>query len=502
MRKTTLLQVRLRKPPLNVMCFFAGTGSTVVANIQTRCARVLTAFLVVASMCMPFQSAHADVRKSDVIYGQTMESRGIHPVSCPSLGAEYAYVVDQDGVEYFARNADTPTQIASITKVMTAIVALENSTLDRQVVVSKAAASVGESSALLWEGDVLSMEDALKGLMVPSGNDAAIAIADCLGSDFLKQAKEQNTTLRRMDGSALDADNPTHALDAFVVKMNEKAVALGCTNTIFQNPHGLDDGKFAGNLQSTAREVSKICAYAMKNDTFRSLCDLPKADLLVNRGGSTISIEVLATDELLGVYEGACGIKTGKTDLAGPCFAGACRRNGKDLYAIVLHSSSDQQRFADCVTLYDWVYNNQMNYPLAHSSQTAEMMLDGQMQTVPVVAQVALTGWIDKTVPATFANPTATASIFVPHGNVSQQFSFNDISGGISAGQVVGKATFYQHNAEIASVDLIACESVAGPNIIEMVGLWWEKTTRAFSGQPTSAQSVIINETPIILEKD
>lgn len=431
-----------------------------------------------------------------------MGERGILATSSPNLGSEYVYVVGADGTEYFARNADEPTQIASITKVMTAVVALENAPMDKKVTVGRAAATVGESSANLKEGDVLTMENALKGLMVPSGNDAAIAIAECLGVDFQSQAREAGAALHRADGSAIDYDDPACALDAFVAKMNEKAAELGCTDTVFENPHGLDGSQFSGDLHSTAREVAKICAYAMENEAFRSFADIPRTQIPVERGGETVMVELVTTDLLLGEFDGACGIKTGNTDLAGPCFAGACNRDGQELYAIVLKSASEEQRFIDCKTLFEWVYGNQVDYELASSPETTQMELDGTVREVPVVAEVALTGWVDKTVKATFADPDATVEVFAPHGNVSQRFEFADLGGGVSAGQAVGEAVFYQRNEEIARMEVVACEDVAGPNPLEAIGIWWEKAGRALAGQPTSAASVVVNETPLILEKD
>lgn len=467
--------------------------------------RALAACVLAACLALPVcavpSKAFADVRKSDIIYGETMGERGIAASSSPNLGSEFVYVCGADGTEYFARRADEPTQIASITKVMTAVIALENSDMSREVTVSRSAATVGESSANLQEGDVLTMENALKGLMVPSGNDAAIAIAECLGGDFQKQAREAGSALHRADGSAIDYDDPASDLDAFVAKMNEKAAELGCTDTVFENPHGLDGSQFAGDLHSTAREVSKICAYAMQKSEFRQLVDIPRTEIPVKRGEDTVMVELVTTDLLLGYYEGACGIKTGNTDLAGPCFAGACNRDGQELYAIVLQSVSEEQRFIDCETLFSWVYDNQVSYSLAHSPESAQMTLDGQTREVPVVAEVALNGWVDKTVKATFADPDAAVEVFAPHGNVSQKIELDDLGGGVSAGQVIGHATFYQHNEEVAQADIVACEDVAGPNPLEAISIWWDKAMRSLNGEPTSASSVVINETPLILEK-
>lgn len=423
----------------------------------------------------------ADVRKTDAILGTTVEQRGLSALLCPSVDATHVVVVGDDGTVYFERDASSEAKIASITKVMTAVVALEYAPLDTPITVSAEAASVGESSAHLLAGDVLELEDALKALMIPSGNDAAIAIAQNLGKLML--------------GSASASDD--EALSAFVDAMNEKAASIGCENTVYENPHGLDNDRFSGDFHSTASDVAQVVAYAMDNETFREIVANDGATIQVTREGQPASIELESTDELLGVYEGACGVKTGFTTYAGACFAGAANRDGRELYAIILNSSSEAQRFVDAETLFDWVYDNWVSYPLANSSQTTTMTLDGQQREVPVVARVALASWPDKTVDATFSDPDAAAEVFALNGNVSQSFEFNEVSGSVHAGDVVGKATFYQHNEVIATLDVIACEDVAAPGIFEGIGIWWSRLV----GGATTAESVILNDTPLIYDK-
>lgn len=477
-------------------------NETMVPSAPLRALRALLATLLSCAMALAWApDAHADVRKSDVVMGETMADRGLKASFCPSVESEYAYLVDEDGTVYFERAAQDPTQIASITKIMTAIIAREHASTDARITVSHNAATVGESSAGLWAGDVLSLDDALKGLMVPSGNDAAIAIGECVGKTIYEDARAEGITLTDAKGIDITGDGDAAYLAAFVWAMNEKAAELGCTDTVFENPHGLDGSRFSGNLHSTAQEVSKIAMYAMQDEYFRQIVELPEATLKVERGGTTVDVVVESTDELIGRYEGACGIKTGNTDLAGPCFAGACERDGKTLYAIVLHSTSEQQRFNDATTLYNWVYDNDITYELAHSDMQATMEVDGTATEVPVVAEVALNAWIDKTVPATFSDPDASVDVFAPLGNVSQQFEFKSVDGGVRAGDVVGRATFFQRNQQIASIDIVACETVDAPNIFEGLGIWWEKLTRTLSGKPDSAQSVIINECELIVDK-
>ncbi len=446
-------------------------------------ALLLACALAFAGAAAPFGQtpAHADVRKADVVMGQSVDSRGLAAAQCPDIEAEYAIVTDDAGTVYFERNAQEPTEIASITKIMTAIVALENAPLDTPVRVSAAAATVGQSSAGLQEGDALTLEAALSALLVPSGNDAAIAIAESVGA--LMSAQE--------DG-----------YEAFVAAMNAKAAELGCVDTVFTNPHGLDYGEFAGDLHSCAADVALMARCAMQDETFRAAVAQAAATIEVTGAdGATRLVELESTDELIGVYEGACGIKTGLTDRAGPSFAGACTRDGRTLFAIVINSTSEAQRFEDATTLYDWVFEHVIDYPLAHSPETASATIGGQAMQVPVVAEVAHAGWVDATVKATLADPQASVEVFDLNGNVSQSLSFDELTGDVHAGDKVGTITFKQRNNVIATMDLVACEDLAAPNLLEGIGVWWDRLFRGFSGQQQVAQSVTLNETPLVNDK-
>ena len=187
------------------------------ACLTRRALACLLAFSLAASSLAPV-AAWADVRPADEILGETVEARGLPAVACPNVTARYALVMDADGMVYFSRDADERGHIASITKVMTAIVALDSGvSLDSTVTVTPEAAQIGESSAMLQAGDTLTLKAAITGLMVSSGNDAAIAIAEALGSG-MKTSDDQT------------------ANDAFVAAMNAKAAELGMDNTIFSMP--------------------------------------------------------------------------------------------------------------------------------------------------------------------------------------------------------------------------------------------------------------------------
>ena len=434
-----------------------------------------------SALCVS-QKAYADVRKADVISGLTVEQRGSSVAECPSIDAEYAVLMAQDGTVFFERNASEPSQIASITKVMTAIVTLDNAREGTMVTVSEAASTIGESSANLMQGDTMDLDAALKALLVPSGNDAALALAETVGAQMI------------------EAD-PSLGIDpvvVFVGAMNDKAAEIGCTNTVYENPHGLDDGEYAGSLHSTALDQAKVAQCAMGYDQIRSIVGGGSTTIEVLRDGSKTPVELETTDELLDMYDYTIGIKTGVTDLAGPSFMGAASKDGRELYAVVLGSTDEYQRFADTLNLFEWAYDHVHEIALANTDETAEMTLDGTTQDVPVICEAPLADWTDKTVKATLAQPDASVSVFDLEGNVSQLITLDDLYGTVHAGDKVGTIVFKQRNMVIAEQDLVACETVEGPNPIETVQIAWQRFTAGFNGSPTMAESLVYNVMPII----
>lgn len=444
--------------------------------------RTAGTLLVALALLMP-STAWADVRKADVIAGITVEARGLTVADCPSIESEYAALMDEEGTVYFSRNGDSAHQIASITKVMTAVIALENADRNRDIPVSEAAATIGESSANLLEGDVMTFDAALKALLVPSGNDAAVALAESVGATMVAEGKGSGT------------DDP---VGAFVAAMNEKASALGCTNTLYENPHGLDDEGYMGNLHSTAEDQARVARYAMGFDEIRDVVSHGSTSITVKRDGKDEEVELETTDELLDMYDYAIGVKTGMTDAAGPSFAGAASKEGRELYAVVLDSADDHQRFVDARTLFEWYYDHVKVLKLAQSEASASMELQGQSREVPVVTAVSHADWPDKTVKATLADPDAEISIFDLEGNVSQSFVFDDVRGTVNPGDKLGTVTYRQHNMVVAEQDLVAAERVEGPNPLEALAIMGQRIIGGFSGQPAQAESQIYNVMPVI----
>lgn len=405
---------------------------------------------------------------TDIVLG-TPESERQDPANDrPDISARNAIVVGQDGTVYFERAADDRVKIASITKIMTAIVAIENSSLEDTVTVDHAAATVGQSSANLREGDVLTMEEALRALLIPSGNDAAMAIAATVGA--------------KLDPASTDF------VGTFVQTMNDKAAELGMTNTKFTNPHGLDFDGWEGDMYSTARDVATMLAYAMQNETFRQVDGSDNDVITVNGAdGTERSITMTRYNTLLGT-EGNIGGKTGSTYEALDCFAGAWSRDlGGELYTVVLGCEGVDVRLQESLTLANWYYNHTVAYPLITTDETTA---DG----TPLVAAVPHADWTDKTVDITVVDPSQTVTVFSLAGDIEQDLEFDTLSGDVEDGQGAGTLTLSQDGAEIASCELVTAESVDAPDPLSWILVQLDRLVRLVTGEPASVEADIYTQ--------
>ena len=396
--------------------------------------------------------AGAQVLTTDNVCGKTADARGITAENLPDIDATNALVMGKDGTVYYGRGADEQVKIASITKVMTAILTVENCKMDEKVTVSNAAATVGNSTAGLLEGDELTVKQALRGLMIPSGNDAAIVLAEYVGKKIDPKTKDAEAT--------------------FVKAMNERAKKLGCTGTLFENPHGLDFDEWAGNMHSTAHDVALMMQEAMKNDTIR---------------------EVVASEDSWIEVTGADGTdhshSTGTTDDAGYCFTSAYNRDGDEIYTVVLNSTTTDQRFTDTATLANWYYGHKVTVTIAN---TQEKTANGN----PLMARISQTDWTDKTIDATLADPTAQATVFSLAGEVTEKVSYDDLSGTVHVGDKVGSVTLKQDGTKIAVMDLVADEEGAGPNPIEWILVKLDRLGRRIDNRPLAAESETVAKAP------
>jgi D-alanyl-D-alanine carboxypeptidase (penicillin-binding protein 5/6) len=222
----------------------------------------------------------------------------------------------------FEKNCFNPVPMASTTKIMTCIIALENSNLDDIVTISKKASSVRGSTLGLRENQKISMNDLLYGLMLRSGNDCAIAIAE------------------HISGSAKD----------FSILMNDKASLLSLNHTNFVTPHGLDDV----NHYTSAYDLAMLTDYALGNVTFKKIVSTKQTTICIDNNIRTIS----NTNELLGIVDGVYGVKTGFTFEAGRCLVSACRRNNFDIIVVVLGADTKNLRSQDSKKIINYIFEN------------------------------------------------------------------------------------------------------------------------------------------------
>jgi D-alanyl-D-alanine carboxypeptidase (penicillin-binding protein 5/6) len=241
-----------------------------------------------------------------------------HAAAAPVPTAEAYYVVNASNGEVLAsHDAQVALPIASITKLMTVIVALQHLKIDDVVTVSRASARVGEERIPLSAGERVSVRDLLKGALIQSANNAADALASAAA-----------------DGNVA----------RFVSWMNERARAIGLHHTHFVRPDGLDA---PGHL-SSARDVAVLAQVAMHSPVVRSLVR-ERSDTIEN-GRFTVH----TWNDLLGVVPGIIGVKTGHTGDAGWCQVAAVRRPGYTIYAVILGSPTRAQRNADLEQLLAW----------------------------------------------------------------------------------------------------------------------------------------------------
>lgn len=430
----------------------------------TIAAALATALALFAGFPIP---AHAEIRTSDVILGTTAADRGIVQGELPDITAPHAMVLGQDGLAYYERNADEPIKIASVTKVMTALVALEHCELTDIVTVDYAAATVGESSLGLLEGDALTMEDALTGLMVMSGNDAATAIAIAAGA--------------KIDPATTDP------YSTFIEAMNQKAKELGCTDTVFENPHGLDFDSWAGDLHSTTRDITAVFSAAMKNESFRAIDNSDRTSISVTSADGTQRTLTLTVRNQIHGQEGNIGGKTGTTMEAGNCFVGAfSRENGGEVYVAIFGAADNDTRFVDTLALANWYYDHIATVPYINTPVTRN--------GVPLVGEATCSAWCDRTAAVTLEDPNATFSVFSLGDELVQDVKYDKLDGAVEQGATVGTMSLRQGDVTVGSANLVSAESVPEPNPIEWLMIKFDRLIRLFEGRPSTAESVVVNE--------
>ena len=269
------------------------------------------------------------------------------PLHGQAVSAQHAIVLDaQTGRVLYEKSADERSLIASTTKIMTALVVCEQCNVLDRMRIPKEAVGIEGSSMYLREGEVLTIQELLYGLMLQSGNDAAVALAIYCGG----------------------------TVEGFVELMNDKARSLQLTNTHFENPNGLD----APGHYSTARDLAVLTAYAMENPIFAKTVSTKT----VSAGNRALRNH----NKLLWSVEGADGVKTGYTKAAGRILVSSAVRDGRRLIAVTIHDPDDWQ---DHARLLNQGFSDYTVQQIVTQGQTVGTVavLGGREDQVELIAQ-------------------------------------------------------------------------------------------------------------------
>lgn len=361
----------------------------------------------------------------------------------PDVAAQGAALIDAEtGRLLWGRNAEEPMAMASTTKIMTAILVLENTDLEDIVTVSKNAAHQPEVHMDLKEGEQWKAGDLLSAMMLRSYNDAAVALAE------------------HVSGS----------VESFCGEMTEKAKEIGTQDTVFGSPNGLDSHLTDGQHHSTAYDMSLIAAYALENETFCRI--IAQAEIYVTDMEGKHICNVTNADRFLREYSGALGVKTGYTNKAGHCFVGAAERNGMRLVSTVLGSgwgtSGKEKKWTDTKALMDYGFASFHQYEaVTKGTVFGEVkIIESPTERVETVLAEGYT--------ALFSDSeieTLRLEADLP----------KEVEAPVEEGEKLGKAILWLRDEKLAEIDLLAQGSAYSFTLKERLGrlaenwLTWRK---------------------------
>ncbi len=331
----------------------------------------------------------------------------------PEVNAISAVLIDADtGRVLWGKNNNKPMAMASTTKIMTAIIAIENGNLKDIVTVGKNPPMAPPVKMHLQKDEQLSLEQLLYALLMQSSNDAAVAIAEHIGG----------------------------SVENFCNMMNIKAAELGCKDTFFETPNGLDKG----NHHSTAEDMALIGAYAIKNDEFVRISNTRSISFKSNKKSYSITNK----NRLLDSYEGAVGIKTGFTGKAGHCFVGAAKRGNVSLVSVVLASgwgaAGKSNKWADTRKILNYGFDNYKKYSIM--GENTEISVDkAEKKSTELKYKNSIELLMKES-----EKDSVTCKAELP----------SKIEAPICEGDVIGKGSIYIGSCKVGEVDIVAGEDI------------------------------------------
>ncbi len=330
-------------------------------------------------------------------------------VKAEAVSAQFACVMEaQTGQVLYEKNAYSTHSMASTTKIMTALIALEQGNLTDTVTVGENAAGTEGTSLYLKVGDKISLLDLLYGLILQSGNDAAIAIAEHIGG----------------------------SVEKFASLMTEKAKALGAENTAFKNPNGLDE---EGHY-TTAYDLALITRAALRNEKFAEICATKSKT--IQDGKQT----VVNHNKLLNMYDGCVGVKTGYTKKTGRCLVSSAVRDGKQLICVTLNAPDD---WNDHTVLLNEAFDRLVRFPLLAEGMTVNTISVQKSKTSKLEVLASRDFYLTERADTKFQN--ADMKLKLP----------DFVTAPVKKGEILGVAEIYYQGTLLDVVDLIAKENVA-----------------------------------------
>lgn len=337
--------------------------------------------------------------------------------SAPRVTADAAVLIDvESGQIYFAKNHTRRAEPASLTKVMTAVIALENGRLEDVVTIDSNAASESMGSIIdLRKGEKITLGELLTAALVTSANDSTVAIAGHVGG--------------------------SHA--SFITMMNSKAAALGLFGTRFVNTNGFHHP----NHYTTAYDLARLARYALGHPKFNELVQTREATIHWVEPPDREENLRNSNRLLFGLYEGIDGVKTGTTSAAGNCLVASATRDGRRLIAVALHSDD---RYRDCINMFDYGFQVIKPVTVAEAGET--------------ITSVAVTGGIKDRVDLAAENnleiridpddlPRLERKIEAPE----------PVAAPLNKGQYLGHCVYMLQGQELGRVRLLAAEELSRP---------------------------------------
>ncbi len=386
----------------------------------------------------------------------------------PDVMATSAIMIDAgNGNVLYEKNSRERRDPASVTKIMTALVVLETMDLDDEVTIAEDADETG-NSINLKAGETLTVEQLLYAMMLHSANDAAEVLAVAAGG----------------------------TVDNFCELMNERAERCGAESTNFTNPSGLNTyGQ--ENHRTTAYDLAVISMEAMKNPTFREIVSarkytIPANDVSKKRVLRSTNLCFYERDEIPDFdgsediegsykYEGANGIKTGTTSVAGYCYCGSAKRGDTELIAVILNSTTGEERFKDAIKLWDYGFSKYETYVAAKSSEAVEEVKVRRGDKSSVAVTVG-------------QDMDLTMSSSYDRKSVRTETSFNDnITAPVKKGEELGTITVYNEEGQvIGRQPLLAMRNVEKGGPLSYIGIADEELPLFFIGLASALILIIL----------